>query len=183
MQPIRWWSTRDARSLKSYAKSPMRFTGQNRGRVPCFLSDRVLRAMAAEGVTIWKRMDVSNDRSDAKRSFVAATRLGRLTDHSAPTLDHPPHQRLLLDVTDHQQPVVVPATPGATDPDVAANPTDVPVAIVPIQNDPTSTTGRMSWKSSLNRIAVLLLSVATSGSWPRWQIWRANSSGSMAIVI
>ncbi len=36
------------------------------------------------------------------------------------------------------QPVVVPATPGATDGDVPANPMDVPVAVLAIENDPTA---------------------------------------------
>ena len=94
------------------------------------LADRVLRAMAAEGVVIWGR-------ADEDESFRPLTRLGRITDQSIASASAAPHQMMLVAVANEGQPVVVPATPGAVDADVPSNPAEVPVAAVPIEHDPT----------------------------------------------
>lgn len=87
------------------------------------LVDRIARAMAAEGVIVWRVTD----------ELVAVRRLGRTTDQSIPTESDATHRRLLSEVASVGQPVVVPATPGAADPDMPANPMQVPVALVPIE--------------------------------------------------
>ncbi|MEM9645976.1 MAG: biotin/lipoyl-binding protein, partial [Planctomycetota bacterium] len=87
-----------------------------------FLSDRVLRAMAAYGVVIWKQIRPGE--------FQVLSRLGETTDRALPDEAKPAHARLLREIADHHQPAVVPPTPGATDPDVPANPSSVPVALV-----------------------------------------------------
>ncbi|NND96950.1 MAG: HlyD family efflux transporter periplasmic adaptor subunit [Pirellulaceae bacterium] len=95
------------------------------------LVDRVLRAMAAEGVIIWHR---NGDHANA--DFLPLHSLGRLTHHTIEPQSTAAHLRMLLEIASEKQPVVVPATPGAIDPDVPANPTAVPVAVVPIESDP-----------------------------------------------
>ncbi|GAA5506855.1 HlyD family efflux transporter periplasmic adaptor subunit [Novipirellula caenicola] len=117
------------------------------------LADRILRAMAAEGVLIWQI-----DRSEpvaahhagiaagSNTPAAAATpvlsvvhRIGEITDRSIPAGSVAAHDRMLLEVSDAAQPVVVPATPAASDPEVPANPTDFPAAVVPIQCDSANT--------------------------------------------
>lgn len=93
------------------------------------LVDRIQRAMAAEGVIVW----VGSPADD----LVAVRRLGRITDQSIPHESTAAHRRLLAEVASEGQPVVVPATPGATDADVPANPMNVPVALVPIELEPS----------------------------------------------
>ncbi len=95
------------------------------------LVDRILRAMAAEGVIVWQR-----DTSPAS-TYRCARRLGRITDQSIPAESIATHARMLIEVAEESQPVVVPATPGATDGDVPANPMEVPVAVVPIACEPS----------------------------------------------
>ena len=95
------------------------------------LVDRILRAMAAEGVLVWKHnCEKPNPTEPAERQCIR--RIGRITDHSIPSDSIATHQHLLDEVSREGQPVVVPATPGATDATVPANPMDVPAAIVPI---------------------------------------------------
>ncbi len=106
-----------------------------------FVSDRVLRAMAAEGIVIWRRTGEPH----ANRFFQSLIALGHITDSSAPVLNDVPHQQLLIEVADEQQPVVVPPTPDLPQDSVAIdgprpiNPTQVPAAVVPIESDPTAT--------------------------------------------
>lgn len=92
------------------------------------LVDRIQRAMAAEGVLVWQ---VTTDRIHCIRQ------LGRVTVDSIPDESVATHDRLLAEVVSEGQPVVVPATPGATDPDVPANPMHVPVALVPMELEPS----------------------------------------------
>ena len=91
------------------------------------LVDRMLRAMAAEGVLVWRR--------DQSGGFDCIRRIGRLTDQTLLAESQATHARLLDAVAKDQQPVVVPATPGASDSEVPANPTHVPAALVPIELD------------------------------------------------
>lgn len=92
------------------------------------LVDRIQRAMAAEGVLVWEIWD----------SIECRRSLGRITDQSIPKQSVATHQRLLAEVASEGQPVVVPASPGADDGEVPANPTDVPVALVPIELEPSA---------------------------------------------
>ncbi len=93
------------------------------------LVDRIQRAMAAEGVLVWY---ATTDRIECVRQ------LGRITTDSIPDESVATHDRLLAEVISDGQPVVVPATPGATDADVPANPMHVPVALVPIELEPSA---------------------------------------------
>ncbi|MEM9587354.1 MAG: HlyD family efflux transporter periplasmic adaptor subunit [Planctomycetota bacterium] len=95
------------------------------------VADRTLRAMAAEGVVVWQRTSRLGDASSTA-SFHAAVRLGTITDQTIPSESFPVQKRLLQQIAMDGQPVVVPPTPGATDPDVPANVTSVPTALVPI---------------------------------------------------
>ena len=92
------------------------------------LSDRILRAMAAEGVVIWRRLA-------GRQDFQCRRRLGRWTDQSIADESIGAHRRMLAEVAADGQPVVVPATPGATDPEVPANPSGFPVALAPMECD------------------------------------------------
>jgi hypothetical protein len=92
-----------------------------------FLVDRILRAMAAEGVMVWQRLDTGPP------AYRCVTRVGRITDQRIPAESAATHTRLLLEVAGNGQPVVVPATPGATAAEFPANPLEVPVALVPIE--------------------------------------------------
>lgn len=100
------------------------------------LVDRTLRAMAAEGVIVWRREE-SLDQAAPLR-FEPIRQLGRVTDTAIPTVSLAAHQRMLIEVANDGQPVVVPATPGAIDPEMPANPMDVPVAVVPIESGSVS---------------------------------------------
>ncbi|GAA4472264.1 HlyD family efflux transporter periplasmic adaptor subunit [Novipirellula rosea] len=116
------------------------------------LADRILRAMAAEGVVIWRielneRIEVSEPGfAGGSDDAVAGTpkmsvvhHIGEITDRSIPAGSIAAHDRMLLEVSDAAQPVVVPATPDASDPEVPANPTHFPAAIVPIECESAST--------------------------------------------
>ncbi len=72
-----------------------------------------------------------------RTNCIRCARLGRTTDQSIPAESIATHQRLLVEVASDGQPVVVPASPGATDQDVPANPMDIPVALVPIELEPS----------------------------------------------
>ncbi len=98
-----------------------------------FFVDRVLRAMAAEGVIVWRLSD-----AESAERFQAVRSVGRVTEAAIPIEGIRAHQRLLSEVSIQGQPVVVPATPGATDDSVPANPLDVPAAVLAIQSDPTA---------------------------------------------
>ncbi len=98
-----------------------------------FLADRMLRAMAGEGVVIWKRGH--DDRDAFAESWNVVLRLGRITDESFIGIAADVHAALLVEVGLAGNPVVVPPTPGANQADVPANPARVPVAIVPIELD------------------------------------------------
>ncbi|MFK8111658.1 MAG: HlyD family efflux transporter periplasmic adaptor subunit [Rubripirellula sp.] len=93
------------------------------------LSDRLLRAMAAEGVIVWQRTQTDSQ----EPNYRSVRRIGRVTDQSIPRQSQRAHQRLLTEVADAGQPVVVPATPGASDTGVPANPMHAPAAVVPIE--------------------------------------------------
>ena len=108
---------------------------QSEGQFLSFVADRVLRAMAAEGVVIW-RMTTATPPTGP---FTAVARIGRITDRSVDELSARAHQRLLTEVGAEQQPVVVPPTAEAAAEDGPANPSEVAAAIVPIQSDPTTT--------------------------------------------
>lgn len=95
-----------------------------------FLCDRTLRAMAAEGVCLWQR-----DASGHQLRYHCVHRLGRTTDRSIDPVSVKTHDRLLVEIGSDGGPVVVPPTPGAVDADIPANPTNVPVAIAPIDCD------------------------------------------------
>ncbi len=98
------------------------------------LVDRILRAMAAEGVMVWRRSETSTSREKSGNvKYQCVHRLGRITDQSIPAISAATHRRLLWEVASDRQPVVVPATPGACDVDVPANPMEVPVALVAIE--------------------------------------------------
>ncbi len=101
---------------------------RNRGEFYAFFADRMLRAMAAEGVVIWQR-----DAEAKMLAYQCVHRLGRITDQAIPSESIAAHQRLLVEVGRDASPVVVPPTPGAIDADVPANPTAVPTALVPIR--------------------------------------------------
>ncbi|MGB7328330.1 MAG: HlyD family efflux transporter periplasmic adaptor subunit [Rubripirellula sp.] len=106
---------------------------RSRAEFLALLADRTLRAMAAEGVVIWQ-LD-----PDAKRmAYRCVHRLGRVTDRTLPDQSAGAHQRLLVEIGHDGSPAVVPPTPGASDPDVPANPADVPVALAPIDCDSTA---------------------------------------------
>ena len=94
------------------------------------LVDRILRAMAAEGVMVWQRCELG---MLSPAGYRCVKRLGRITDQSIPAESIATHVRLLMEVASDGQPVVVPATPGATDHEVPANPMDVAVALVPVE--------------------------------------------------
>ena len=99
-----------------------------------FLADRLLRAMASEGVMIWCRL------SDASESFQCVSRLGRITDETMPASSLRIHNNLISQIASEGQPVVVPGTPGCKDTDRAANPMELPAALVPIVCDPDAVT-------------------------------------------
>lgn len=105
------------------------------------LVDRILRAMAAEGVIVWRRADSSGAATSAR--FDPICRIGRITDATLPAESLAVHDQLLVAVASEGQPVVVPATPGATDPQVPANPMHVPVALVPIDTDHSPEIGHL----------------------------------------
>ncbi len=110
------------------------------------LADRILRAMAAEGVVIWRTEAVAErivdapagakTRTDSMRTTISVVhRIGTITDRSIPEASHASHHRMLLEVMEAAQPVVVPPTPDASDPEVPTNPTHFPAAVVPIECD------------------------------------------------
>ncbi|MEM6978284.1 MAG: biotin/lipoyl-binding protein [Planctomycetota bacterium] len=95
-----------------------------------FFADRVLRALAARGVVIWIRQ---GDDASEPDSYDLVHRLG---DPDPKSWDAPSiavHQALLRLVATDREPVIVPPTPGADQPDVPANPGQYPAAILPIQ--------------------------------------------------
>ena len=104
------------------------------------LCDRTLRAMAAEGIVIWKRTQGDQQRDGSSndsngplaKPFQPVARLGCITDQVIPTPSLAAHQCLLREVVAEAVPVVVPATPSAVEPDVPANPMEYPAAVVPI---------------------------------------------------
>ncbi len=98
-----------------------------------FLSDRILRAMAAHGVVIWH----ADDAAEGLYRYQAAHCLGTVTHRGFDETTSAVHDRLLLEVAGQNAPVVVPPTPRASDVDVPANPTEHPAAIVPILVDPS----------------------------------------------
>lgn len=91
--------------------------------------------MAAEGICLWQR-----DTSSARLHYRCVHRLGRITDRSIEPSATRTHECLLAEIGSDGGPVVVPPTPhagdsNAADLEVPANPTDVPVAIAPIDCD------------------------------------------------
>jgi len=93
------------------------------------LANRILVAMAAEGVVIWN-VDTSDE-----WSLSVAHRIGKVTDQTLPAESRDSHQQMIAEVIASGQPVVVPPTPGATDSALPANPTNVPAAVVPIESN------------------------------------------------
>lgn len=104
-----------------------------RERYVRFLADRILRAMAAHGVVVWRA-----DPTDSDWRYEVEHRLGTVTDHQLDETEKAVHECLLLEVAGQGSPVVVPPTPGASDREVPANPTSHPAALVPVHVDPTS---------------------------------------------
>lgn len=108
-----------------------------------FLADRVMRAMAAHGVVIWRAVDDETpqpaDDHPAVHSYRVEHRLGTVTDLQFDDTAMAVHDRLLLEIAGQNEPVVVPATPGASDQNVPANPAENPAAIVPVLADPSAT--------------------------------------------
>ena len=96
-----------------------------------FLADRVLRAMAAEGVVVWQR--VADPHSEHEH-WTARARLGPLTDRSFNELETTIHDRLLQEISESATPVVVPPTPHAVEQSVPANPAPYPAALAPIES-------------------------------------------------
>ncbi|WP_145420386.1 HlyD family secretion protein [Planctomycetes bacterium K23_9] len=100
------------------------------GQFSSLLVDHILRAMAAEGVVIWYRNSEPPD-----VPFAPIQRCGRITDKTILPECAATHQTMLSQVAREAIPVVVPATPGASESTVPANPTDTPAAVVPIESD------------------------------------------------
>ncbi|MEM1227257.1 MAG: biotin/lipoyl-binding protein [Planctomycetota bacterium] len=96
-----------------------------------FFADRLLRAMAAHGVIIW-RWD------EPKQTFVAHHRLGSITDTSLEPPQARVHEALVTEVAVGGEPVVIPSTPGADQVDASANPLTHPIGLVPVSIDPTA---------------------------------------------
>ena len=92
------------------------------------LLQRTVSAMGARGGILWHREPATES-----ESFVAIARAGQLTDQSLTETFRPIHERLLNQVAADAKPVIVPPSPGATRPEVPANPLDVPAAIVPLR--------------------------------------------------
>ena len=123
-------------------------TAGSRDRYLRFLSDRVLRAMAAHGVVVWQavdedfRLSLSSEEATNLESrdahFLAEHRIGTVTDRQFDETESAVHDRLLIEIAGHGEPTVVPPTPGATDQEVPANPASHPAAIVPILVDPNA---------------------------------------------
>ena len=103
------------------------------GQFSSLLADRMLSAMSAEGVVIWHR-----DLQTPDAEFLPVKRCGGITDRTLPPECVATHQAMLCEVAREGAPVVVPATPGASEPTAPANPTDVPAAVVPIESDPST---------------------------------------------
>jgi multidrug efflux pump subunit AcrA (membrane-fusion protein) len=103
------------------------------GQFSSLLVDRMLNVMSAEGVVIWHR-----ESEDIESAFVPFRRCGHITDQSIPNESLATHRFMLSEVAREGAPVVVPATPGASDTATPANPTDVPAAVVPIESDPST---------------------------------------------
>ncbi|WP_442509723.1 HlyD family efflux transporter periplasmic adaptor subunit [Novipirellula sp. SH528] len=119
---------------------------RSRGEFFGMLADRILRAMAAEGVVIWRielnetgAADGSDGSAAGSPVMSVVHHIGEITDRSIPAASMAAHDRMLLEVSDAAQPVVVPATPDVCDPDVPANPTHFPAAVVPIECESAST--------------------------------------------
>ncbi len=111
---------RDTAQLARQDLPPVRFFAA--------LADRTARAMAAEGVVLWRR------RAGA---FEALTRVGKITDQTIDVSQQGCHARMLSEIADSDQPVVVPSTPEARDESLPSNPTLAPAAVVPILESPT----------------------------------------------
>lgn len=112
-----------------------------RDRYLRFLADRILRAMAAHGVVVWKASDESNAFGadpDTDLHYVVEHRIGTVTDRQFDSATAAVHDCLLIEVAGQNEPVVVPPTPGASDREIPANPTEHPAAIVPVQIDPAT---------------------------------------------
>ncbi|MGB7346917.1 MAG: HlyD family efflux transporter periplasmic adaptor subunit [Pirellulaceae bacterium] len=103
------------------------------GQFSSLLVDHILRAMAAEGVVIWHR-----DCAERDSAFEPIQRSGRVTDRTISPECIATHQAMLVEVAREAIPVVVPATPSASESTVPANPTEVPAAVVPIESDTSS---------------------------------------------
>ena len=114
-------------------------SNQSRSAFLRMLADRILRAMAAEGVVIWKDDSTLSDEEAMIGSAIKSLhRIGRITDQSLEETACVIHRRMLGEVLVEGQPVIVPSTPEACEITVPANPCSVPVAVVPIQSDPLS---------------------------------------------
>ncbi|TWU43919.1 hypothetical protein Q31b_14510 [Novipirellula aureliae] len=78
------------------------------------------------------------DGSTDEWTFSVAHRIGKVTDQTIPSESANTHLQMIAEVIASGQPVVVPATPGATDSALPANPTHVAAAVVPIESNPIS---------------------------------------------
>ncbi|WP_404310727.1 biotin/lipoyl-binding protein [Neorhodopirellula lusitana] len=127
--------------------SAQRSTG-GRDRYLRFLADRVMRAMAAHGVVIWRATDEGSrfrcigktqaDRRYRDTQYFPEHRLGTVTDQPFDETEAAVHDCLLVEIAAGGEPAVVPPTPGASNREVPANPATHPAAIVPVQVDPNA---------------------------------------------
>ncbi|QEG39446.1 HlyD family efflux transporter periplasmic adaptor subunit [Roseimaritima ulvae] len=101
------------------------------------LADRTARAMAAEGVVIWRRRESAVGEVDKVSDFAAVTRVGRITDQTIDSSQWGCHAKMLSEIADSDQPAVVPSTPDARDASLPSNPTLAAAAVVPILESPT----------------------------------------------
>lgn len=98
------------------------------------LARLVAQAMAAEGVWVWNLATPAVTDQDPRPGWDAIAKVGRRVDEDRGLLSSACHARLLAEVAEGGQPVVVPPTPDAQSAEstVVANPLAVPVAVVPI---------------------------------------------------
>ena len=128
--PLGDWIRASQRPIAAALRDVESASRQNCHRDEFFalLLQRTVSAMGARGGILWHR----ESENEAGR-FVSLARAGHLTDQALADTVRPVHDRLLRQVAADGKPVVVPPSPGATRPDLPANPLDVPAAIVPLR--------------------------------------------------
>lgn len=128
--PLGDWIRASQRPIAAALRDVESASRQNCHRDEFFglLLQRTVSAMGARGGILWHR----ESENEAGR-FVSLARAGQMTDQALDDAVRPVHDRLLRQVAADGKPVVVPPSPGATRPDLPANPLDVPAAIVPLR--------------------------------------------------